>query len=241
MPLLDHFHPPIYPVRRWESFHSQWIGEMMAALNQGVLPEGYFAEAQVHFGGRVEVDVATLEQSSPSDSPTEEGNGGVAVQTVPATATFTMPASFPDEVEVLIFRRFGGLILVGAIELISPGNKDRPESRRAFAAKCASYLQNGVGLLVVDIVTERRANLHDELVEVMGLNGDYRFPLDSALSAVSYRPFRPKQDDDRIEVRPAALDVGRELPTLRLALRGGPTVMIELDATYTRARQRSQL
>jgi len=133
------------------------------------------------------------------------------------------------------------LILVGALELVSPGNKDRFESRRAFAAKCASYLQSGIGLLVVDIVTERQANMHDELVELMGLNGDYRFPLASLLYAVSYRPFRPKANDDRIEVRSAALEVSRELPTMSLALRNGPTVKIELEATYTRARQRSQL
>ncbi len=190
--------------------------------------------------------MATLEQpSSAPYSPAEESNGGVAVQTVAQptveTGTMILPAIFPDEFEVRIFHRSGGLILVGAIELVSPANKDRPESRRAFAAKCASYLQSGIGLLVVDIVTERRANLHDELVELMGLNGDYRFPLDSLLYAVSYRPFRPKVNDDRIEVRPTGLDVSRELPTMRLALRGGPTVPIELEATYTRARQRSQL
>ena len=152
-----------------------------------------------------------------------------------------MPASFPDEVEVLVFRQFGGLILVGAIELVSPGNKDRSESRRAFAAKSAGYLQKGIGLLVVDLVSTRRANMHDELVELMGLNGDYRFPLDSLLYTVSYRPFRPKADEDRIEVRPAPLEVSREMPTMPLALRGGPTVKIELEATYARARQRSQL
>jgi len=63
MPLLDHFHPPIYPGRAWESFHTMWLAEIMAALNQGELPSGYFAEAQVNFGGRVEVDVATLTRS----------------------------------------------------------------------------------------------------------------------------------------------------------------------------------
>ena len=36
-------------------------------------------------------------------------------------------------------------MISGAIELASPGNKDRPETRRAFAAKCASYLARGIG------------------------------------------------------------------------------------------------
>ena len=42
-----------------------------------------------------------------------------------------------------------GATLVAAIELVSPGNKDRPEARLAFAAKCVSYLTRGVGLIVV--------------------------------------------------------------------------------------------
>ena len=46
-----------------------------------------------------------------------------------------MPAVFPDEIEVLVIHRSGGPTLVGAIELVSPANKDRPETRRAFAAK----------------------------------------------------------------------------------------------------------
>ena len=33
--------------------------------------------------------------------------------------------------------------LVAAIELVSPGNKDRPAERRAFAIKCASHLAQG--------------------------------------------------------------------------------------------------
>ena len=54
-------------------------------------------------------------------------------------------------------------ILAAAIELVSPSNRDRPEARRAFVAKCASYLQRGAGLVIVDVVTDRLANLHEEL------------------------------------------------------------------------------
>ena len=28
MPLLDHFHPPLYPRRSWESFHSRWANSI---------------------------------------------------------------------------------------------------------------------------------------------------------------------------------------------------------------------
>ena len=65
MPLLDHFHPPLSETRNWESFHTSWASEIMAALNQEILPPGYFAETQVHFGSRVEIDVATLHEAEP--------------------------------------------------------------------------------------------------------------------------------------------------------------------------------
>jgi hypothetical protein len=75
-----------------------------------------------------------------------------------------MPAIFPDDFQVQVFSSVAGPTLVAAIELVSPGNKGRAESRRAFAAKAAAYLQRGIGLIVVDIVTTRHANLHDELM-----------------------------------------------------------------------------
>jgi hypothetical protein len=35
---------------------------------------------------------------------------------------------------------------VAAIEIVSPANKDRPEHRRKFVAKCAALLQQGVSV-----------------------------------------------------------------------------------------------
>ncbi len=106
----------------------------MDALNE-TLPEGYFAEAQVHGWPRIEVDVAAFNQPTSND-------GGVATlpQVAPrlSAADLTLPATFPPEFGVNVFHTSGGPTLVAAIELVSPGNKDRDETRRAFAAKCAT-------------------------------------------------------------------------------------------------------
>jgi hypothetical protein len=236
MPLLDHFHPPLSEIRNWESFHTSWVNEIMATLNQEVLPSGYFAETQVHFGSRVEIDVATLHDTSKA-SPAD--NGGVAVQTWSATDVLLMPTVFPDEIEVQIIQRSGGPTLVGAIELISPRNKDRSEARRAFAAKCVAYLQLGIGVLIVDVVTDRRANLHDELVQLFDQEDAYRFPGKSPLYSVTYRPLRTELGGDQIEIRPVPLVLGQTLPTMPLALRDGPVVPVDLEKTYTRTRQRT--
>lgn len=240
MPLLDHFHPPLARERHWESFHASWANEIMAALNQGLLPPGYFAETQVHFGSRVEVDVATIERAAnPRHRPND--NGGVAVETAAPALILTMPAIFPDEIEIQVFQTSGGATLVGAVELVSPRNKDRPEVRRAFAAKSAAYLQMGVGLILVDVVTERQANLHDELIDLLRQEESYRFPRGGSLYSVAYRPLRTEVDSDQIEMRLAALTLGQPLPTMPLALRAGPSVAIDLETTYTQTRQRSQL
>src|SRR5580700_4786927 len=117
MPLLDHFHPPLYPARRWESFHAAWSNSLMASLNESVLPEGYFAETQVHIGSRVEVDVATLEDASPPRTPR---NGPVATMLreswAPPAPPFVLSTVFPDEIEVQIYGSPTGAHMVAAIE-----------------------------------------------------------------------------------------------------------------------------
>ena len=95
-----------------------------------------------------------------------------------ARAAWTPPppsASLPLEmagvvVEVGIFSRSGGPQLAGAVELVSPANKDRPLHREAFTSKCVTYLQAGVGLVIVDVVTERPADLHRELLVRLGMD-----------------------------------------------------------------------
>src|SRR6478735_5990477 len=125
MPLLDHFHPPLSERRHWHSFHNSWATYLSSQLNT-LLPEGYFAEANVQFG--VEIDVATFEEGAAK----------------PAPAGWTPPppqASLPLElsgavVEVSVFSRMGGPVLAGAVELVSPANKDRPAHREALVSKC---------------------------------------------------------------------------------------------------------
>ena len=240
MPLLDHFRPPLGELRHWESFHAAWAGEIMAALNRKVLPKGYFAEAQVHVGSRVEVDVASFARDEYTHGA--ESNGGVAVETwAPPFTTVAMPLVFPDEIELQVFSTETGPTLVGAIELISPGNKDRPEARRAFAAKCANYLHQGIGLVIIDIVTDRHANLHNELIDLLRQEPAHRFPGASLLYAVSYHPMRQPSGVEKADLSFYELALGGPLPTMPLPLRRGPTVPLDLESTYMEARGRSRL
>ena len=240
MPLMDHFHPPLSQTRHWESFHGTWANEIMASLNGDVLPSGYFAEAHVNIGGRVEVDVASFEHDLAGAR--SETNGSTAVQacSVP-TGTKTIPLVFPDEIEIQVFSTATGANLVAAIELISPANKDRPETRRAFAVKCAAYLHQGIGLVVIDVVTNRQANLHDELIKLLREEETGLFTGDHPLYAISYHPSRQPSGAEQAEMLFYALVFDEPLPTVPLALRDGPTLPLDLETTYMEARGRSRL
>jgi hypothetical protein len=241
MPLLDHFHPPLSQLRHWEAFHAAWATEIMRTLNRKVLPPRCFAEAQVHLGGRVEVDVATFDRDAVTPTTLGNGEGGVAVETwAPPATDLIMPAVFPDEIEIQVFETTAGPTLVAAIELVSPSNKDRPDSRRAFVTKCASYLHQGIGLVIVDVVTERLANLHDELVRLLEQPARFAFSAAAPLYVSAYRPAR-RDGRDEIDVWRQPLTVGEPLPTMPLALRGLTTVPLDLETTYNTTCQDSRI
>ncbi|HYV38679.1 MAG TPA: DUF4058 family protein [Gemmataceae bacterium] len=235
MPLLDHFHPPLRSVRHWESFHARWAGALADLLNLQLLPKDYVAEVHVNMGGRFEVDIGTFETQQQADAVDGGAGGGVAVAPAevwaPPAPTLAMPAVFPPTIELLVVNQEGGPNIVAAVELVSPGNKDRPETRRAFAAKCVSYLQEGIGLIVVDVVTERRANLHNELVRLMQTGNEFLMPTESDLYAVAYRPVR-RENVEKIDIWPTALALGKPLPVLPLSLAGKLCLPLDLEAAY---------
>jgi len=234
MPLLDHFLPPLSGRRHWESFHGTWANAMMDALNR-ILPDDYFAEAQVHNGPRVEIDISAFDGGIAKDC------GTVTIAQIASelsAADLVVPTVFPPEFGVRVYETAGGPTLVAAIELVSPANKDCDDHRRAFTAKCAAYLYAAVGLMVVDVVTSRHSR---PLVELMtAVHPAQILPVTKSLTAASYRPVR-REGLDHTEVRVKSLAVGQQLPTLPLALGGLGHVLLDLEATYEDARERSRL
>jgi hypothetical protein len=222
--LLDHFHPPLSDQRDWHGFHNAWATYLSASLNSQ-LPEPWFAQPHVEFG--VEIDVATLEES-----PALVGRSTPSASSwLPSKPDLTISLpSFVDVIEVQIYKASGGRMLVGAIELISPANKDRPESRDAFVAKCESLLAAGIGLLIVDVVTNRLANLHELLLVRLG----HAEPSGNGhLYAGAYHPVQ-RHERTNVDIWMEKIEIGKALPTMPLFLLGGPCVPVDLNATYQR-------
>lgn len=237
MPLLDHFRSPLQPHHHWESFHSNWATRLADALTEH-LPPGFLAEEHTYAGNRTEIDVAAYELD-----PLSSDSGGVAIAEPAAyaapTALLAIPAVFPDTFEVRVLRKTGGLTLVGVIELVSPANKDRPEERAAFAAKMAGYLYQGVSAIVVDVVTSRRANLHNEILKLLGQSaGSMSTAAD--LYAVAYRPVL-RNDHPEIDLWPHELRLGEPLPELPLRLTGETFVPVNLESSYREACRRRRI
>jgi hypothetical protein len=260
MPLLDHFHLPVRELGEWPDFHSTWAGELKARLNERVLGPACVAMVQVRLGRAYEADLGTLtiagfDADDDGQFPASSdnfGGGGTAVAVAPSAAPVWAPpvveleadTEFPDDFEVRVYNTSAGRTLVGAIELVSPANKDRPEARRAFAAKVVSYLHRKVGVVVVDIVTSRLPNLHDAVCDELGLGPPFPFAADPTTYAVAYRPVRREEAGefrDRIQMWRYPLTVGGPLPTMPLGLRNLGIVPVELDLTYTTACVRSRL
>ena len=221
MPLLDHFHPPLSERRQWHSFHSVWASMIALDLNRQ-LPPGYFADPNVEFN--IEIDVAAFEDEKPDT--------GVVSWTPPAPTLTAPMALITDVVEIAVYNSEAGPVLIGAIELVSPANKDRPETRAAFVSKCASYLQQAIGLIVVDLVTNRKADLHADLLQrVSGVTTTR-----SALWAAAYRAWQTGEQTN-LQAWHHALALGAPLLALPFWLKNGPCIKVDLDATYMRTLQ----
>src|SRR5271165_6188765 len=100
MPLLDHFHPPLYPIHHWESFHSNWATRIADGIAP-LLPPEFQVEEHTHARPGFEIDVAT-----------NEGESSLAVP------DGTIPAAFPNRFAIRVFSTTAGLTLVAVFELI---------------------------------------------------------------------------------------------------------------------------
>src|SRR5262245_46821654 len=130
----------------WETVHAYWITELGRWLRPR-LPPGYRASlgtvpALVVAPTPVHPDVSVRRHSEPLVAVPSQVRLEVAPDEEVALATL-------DPARAVYITRAGNLVSV--IELISPRNKDRPETRRATTDRLLGYLTHGIHLLFVDV------------------------------------------------------------------------------------------
>lgn len=231
MALRDYFRPPLSDDLPWEGVHSAWANAIAAHLNRGILPSDYYAIPQIKRGSQIEIDVATLRhEGSPASG---RGDAGTAVWS-PARPALSETVDFTDldVFEVQVLRRLGGPQLRATVELISPANKDRPSNRHAFAVKCASYLNRGVSVVLVDVVTERSANMHAAILDVLRLSGVPAWEPPEHLYAVAFRMILVS-GRHQLEAWREPIRVGAALPVMPLWIDVDLSVPLDLESSYT--------
>ena len=234
MPLRDHFHPPLSDVSSWEEVHGGWPMVIVQQLGK-VLPPHYTAGPRVHLGSEWEIDVATFDSETAVATSRLQSEERVAVATAwaPAKPTLVVETELSDfdEYEVRVYDTRRGRRLVAAIELVSPGNKDRPEHRGQFTSKCAALLRQGVSLVLVDVVTARNINLYADLLELIGRWDPSLGERPPATYAVACR-WRPRGASRWLESWNESLHLGLPLPRLPLWLTEEFAIPLDLEASY---------
>jgi hypothetical protein len=235
MPLRDHFRPPVWNQASWEGFHGMWPCTIVQQLSRELPPE-FSAEPRVHLGSYFEIDVCAYEQDQwhPATGAAPDESGGAATATwAPPEPTLALDVDLSEqyEYEVLIYDQSRGRVLVAAVEIVSPANKDRPENRRAFVAKCAALLQKRVCVSIVDLVTTRQFNLYTDLLDLIGRT-DPAFGLAPAPIYAATCRGRKVGQRPRIETWAYPLVVGGNLPTLPIWLGDDVAVSLDLEARY---------
>jgi hypothetical protein len=239
MSLLNHFHESFGGASKWTSVHAMWAAEITGRLNAHWLGPRFAAGPRATVPGHSEIDIATYEDPPPTPATAPAGNGVGSAALSPWSAP-TPDGSFPVDIpalsEVQVLKTDEGL-LVAAIEIVSPRNKDRPAARDGFVGKCLDYLGQGVCVVVIDVVTTYRANLHAEIAQALGSPADGLVAQEGALYAATYRP-TIRGERPEVDVWTAPCRVGEPLPTMPLRLTGDTFVPVEFELCYVEACRR---
>lgn len=220
----------------FHDFHTVWIGALRTALNDGLLPEGYYALAEQHAGKPI-TDVLTLHASPARHAPLPPApdTGGIAVADAPPKMRrrHTIEPVALARRRSLAIRHVSGHRLVALIEIVSPANKDRPRHVEDFVAKAVDALNTGVHLLLIDLFPP---GAHDpggiQGVIVQRLEDSdaiYDVPADEPATLASY------VSGPMIDIDIEHVAVGAPLPEMPLYLRPDRYINVPLESTYQSA------
>jgi hypothetical protein len=218
-------------------FHHGWIEEIARALNNGVLPDDYYAMTEQHAAG-YGPDVLTLQgrgnSAKEDDAESEPVSSGGGHLLAPPKKEAT------DEAELNWYRRKAKNVtvrhvsddhVVAIVEIVSPGNKNAKQPLRAFVRKSTKLLDRQIHLLILDLHPPSRRDpqgIHGVIWKEM-TGRPYRLPADKPLTLVSY------ESDLAIRAYVENVGVGEVLPAMPLFLVPQGQVPVPLEATYQTA------
>ncbi|MGL6072793.1 MAG: DUF4058 family protein [Fimbriiglobus sp.] len=220
----------------WHDFHLAWTAELRNVLNDGLMPPGYYAQAE-QIVGPLGPDVLALQTDDSNGhyvNGAESGSGGVAVAVAaprPKLIAEGKMDAYALKRRTIVIRHNSGDRIVALIELVSPGNKDSRHAIRSFTEKAVEALFRGYHLLIVDLFppTVRDPNGLHALIWGEFSDQVYDHPSELPLSLIAYSSGPQK----KAYLEPTAVDC--ELIEMPLFLEPEMYVNIPLEATYLAA------
>ena len=216
----------------FDGFHHLWIAELVGLLRH-TLPPPY----QVLLGSNPRMAVGgRRHRPDVRVSNGQHANGGSPTAAYREPDAEVMVAPLEEDLTVQVERNGR---LVAAIELVSPRNKDRPDSRDYYATRYLNCLRDGIHLLIVDV---HRRPIWFSFPQRIAAELGTELPAPPAPSAVVYRVGESRPPDGRLlAVWAEPLTVGRPLLTVGLPLTVQLSVPIDLEATYATAAENCYL
>ena len=220
-------------------FHLAWIDEIQRSLNNGLLPDDYYAMAEQQ-SGPFGPDVITL-QSNPSemdqaagsglDDITSDGNVLLAPPQIQLTAEADREF-YRRKQNMVAVRHVSGDEIIAVVEIISRGNKSSSIAMRSLIDKAAELLTNGIHLILVDLQPpgpRDPSGIHALLWNEMTAQVYAKPEKPLTLAAYEASPIGAT----RAYIQPVS--VGDTMPDMPLFLRPGAHVPLPLQTTYDRA------
>ncbi len=194
------------PAGLFHRFHQRWAAAICDAVNNGRLPDGYYALLDQH-----------------SSEVERAANTRFVVQ----SAEEHLYAAKADRVGIRNPR--GDIVAI--IEIVSPGDKNSRNAIRSFTNRALDLLSNGIHLLIIDLLPPSKGDpqgihkmIWDEIQEE-----PFDLPHDKPLTLAAYEVGEFKT----AYVEPVA--VGDTLPDMPLFLNPGFYIPAPVEATYLSA------
>lgn len=226
--------------------HHRWIAELCDSLNNGRLPDNYYAMAE-QVAGSPRPDILALELASADDesvNPQTFDAGGFALAVAPPQVRYTL------EAEGVICSRKQNRIAIyhtsrdnaaASIEIVSPGIKNSVSETRRLHRRIVQLLKAGKHFLMIDILPPGK---HDP----RGMHAAFwEYAYGDAQGVTAEEPFgaaayRMEVSTEKLP-EPMAFPTayfepfGRQgpLPTMPLFLTSEYYINVPLDETYAAA------
>jgi len=221
-------------------FHQRWIAAICDVLNDGILPEDYYALAEQYAGERIP-DVLTL-RGKPENGQLVRANGSpssTAERTRPKTRYVVESESeaYLRKKNRVAVRHVSDDRIVALIEIVSPGNKSSQFAFDSFLEKVFELLNARVHLLLIDLLPRTKRDprgIHSVIWEAIA---DERMagPKKQPLTLVAYEA----GDTTRGYYEPTA--IGQPLLDMPLFLEYGWHIRVPLETTYMTAYRKVPL